>query len=583
MPLPWIGLNPGNPKSQAESSMTHIRLSLVLLCFLIPQLLSRVTSTEGKNVQIKFKETALESGLRAEIICGGPEKRWIPEANGGGAAALDYDQDGWMDLLLVNGSTIENLSRSLAGAKPSRKQNGVYLFRNLGGERFQDVTAQSNLSVDDWGTGANVADYDNDGDPDILITTIGVDLLFRNDGKGRFTEVGRQAGLRRTPAWHTGSAFGDYDNDGDLDLYIAGYVSVDALKLNASPPVCQYRSLNVFCGPKNLKGEPDVFYRNNGDGSFTEATAAAGLVDLGLYYGFTPVFDDFNGDGRLDLFVANDSCPNYLYLNQGNGAFKESGLMSGVAVNASGQTQANMGVAVGDYDRDGDLDLLTTTFSEDYFPLYAQQPGGLFEEIADSAGLAAVTTPWLGWACGFNDLDNDGDPDLWLSNGHIYPQADRLASTTYHQPFVVLENHAARFLPVADLISNKPAPNSYRGACAADFNNDGRIDLAVLPIAGNPLLLLNQTNSEAKWIGLELRGRKSNRNAVGAKITLESCGRKLFETVRNGGSYLSRNDPRIHFGLGSCRQPVSAIIVWPSGKKQMIDSLKLNQYVRIEE
>jgi enediyne biosynthesis protein E4 len=563
--------------------MTFPRLSIVMFCFLIAQPLFQTPSSDDKNVHIKFKDTALESGLRAEISCGGPEKKWIPEANGSGVAALDYDQDGWMDLLIVNGSSIEHLSRLLTGAKSIGKQHGVYLFRNLGGERFEDVTAQSNLSIDGWGTGANVADYDNDGDPDILITAIGVDLLYRNDGKGRFTEVGRQAGLRRTLAWHTGSAFGDYDGDGDLDLYIAGYVSLDALKLHAPPPVCQYRSLNVFCGPKNLKGEPDLFYRNNGDGSFKEATEAAGVVDRGLYYGFTPVFDDFNDDGRLDLFVANDSCPNYLYLNQGNGTFKEAGLITGVAVNASGQTQANMGVAVGDYDNDGDLDLLTTTFSEDYFPLFAQRPGAFFEEVSDRAGLAALTTPWLGWACGFSDLDNDGDLDLWLSNGHIYPQADRLASTTYNQPFVVLANHAARFLSVADLISNPPAANSYRGGCSGDFNNDGRIDLAVLPIQGNPLLLQNRTSSDAQWVGLELRGRKSNRDAIGAKVTIESCGRKLVETVRNGESYLSRNDPRLHFGMGSCRQRVSAIIVWPSGKRQTIESVKANQYTRVDE
>lgn len=560
---------------------TH-RIKSAVCCCAFAFAFFPVAHTANHTTNIRFKEIASEAGLRAEIRCGGPEKRWIPEANGTGVAALDFDQDGWMDLLIVNGSTIENLIQlKKEGSAPQK--NSVYLYRNLGTGRFEDFRARSGLSVDGWGTGANAADYDNDGDPDLLITTIGVDRLFRNDGKGRFTEVGRQAGLSQILAWHTGSAFGDYDNDGDLDLYVAGYVSLDALDLNGPPPVCQYRSLNVFCGPKTLKGERDLLYRNNGDGTFTEITESAKVSDRGLFYGFAPVFDDFNDDGRIDLFVANDSCPNYLYLNQGDGTFKESGLISGLALNASGQTQANMGVAVGDYNNDGRLDLLTTTFSEDYFPLFVQRPGGAFEDSSDAAGLTGLTTPWLGWSCGFSDLDNDGDRDLWLSNGHIYPQADRMASTTYFQPFAVLENRGAQFSFVSEAITPAVGPNSYRGACAADFDNDGRVDLAVLPIRGQPLLLKNQTASDGAWIGLDLRGRRGNRDAVGAKVTVEACGRRLFDTVRNGGGYLSRNDPRLHFGLGVCGRPAKALILWPNGQKQSLEGLRLNQYLKIEE
>ncbi len=325
-----------------------------------------------------------------------PEKKWIPEANGSGAAWLDYDHDGRMDLLIVNGSTMDDLRQIVAGKVPAAREGSLYLYRNLGGGHFQDVTAQAGLSNPYWGTGAAVADIDNDGYPDILITNIGVDLLYRNNGNGTFTEIGAKAGLSRKVAWHTGAAFGDYDGDGKLDLYVAGYVDLAVLRLDEEAPVCNYRGLNGFCGPKGLKGESDILYHNGGDLTFTDVTQKAGVTDKGLYHGFTVVFDDFNEDGKVDIFVANDSDPNYLYLNQGNGTFKEAALPSGVAVSGDGQTQSNMGVALGDIDNDGLIDVLTTTFSEDYFPLFKQQSPGLYEDVSAQAGLAIVTLPWVG-------------------------------------------------------------------------------------------------------------------------------------------------------------------------------------------
>ena len=311
-----------------------------------------------------------------------------------------------------------------------------------------------------------------------------------------------------------------------------------------------------------------------------DVTESAGVSDTDLRYGFTAVFNDFNEDGKVDLFVTNDSGANYLYLNRGNGTFKESALSSGVAFNADGKTQANMGVAVGDYDNDGRVDLLTTTFSEDYFPLFRQQAPGLFEDVSSRVGLALPTIPLLGWACGFADFNNDGARDLWLANGHVYPNADQLGSTTYLQPLTIFENRGGRFFPALNAVPGL-AKNSFRGGCVGDFNNDGRLDIVVLPIAGSPSLLLNRTSDQNNWAGFSLRGTRSNQDAIGAKVRIEACGRTQFESVGNGGSYLSRNDPRVHFGLGSCSAIAQVIVTWPNGMKQTIRKPAVNRYTNI--
>ncbi len=539
------------------------------------------SSAEPFN-SIRFRNISSSSGIHAEMRCGGPEKKWIPEANGSGVAWLDFDQDGKLDLLIVNGSTIDSLREILKGKTPAARPGSVYLYRNLGGGLFEDVTSHSGLSNPYWGTGVAVADFDNDGFPDILITNIGRDLLYRNNGNGTFTDVSSHAGLSQTIAWHTGAAFGDYDGDGHLDFYVAGYVSVSELQLDKPAPVCLYRNLPVFCGPKGLKGETDILYRGNGNGTFADVTKASGVEDKDLRHGFTVVFDDFNHDGKIDLFVANDSDPNYLYLNQGNGTFKEAGLSSGVAFNGDGQTQANMGVAVGDYNNDGLVDVLTTTFSEDYFPLFKSQAPGAFEDVTAAVGLWTSTTSWLGWSCGFVDFNNDGHKDLWLANGHVYPNADSLPRTTYSQPIVVFRNENDRFVPVPG-VSGNAGPHSYRGGAAADFNNNGKIGLLVLPISGEPVLLENMSDSPAHWIGFALHRRTTNRDAIGAQVQLDYCGKTQFDSVRNGGGYLSVNDPRLHFGLGSCSAVTSLTIAWPDGKRQIVRRMPVDRYVTIEE
>lgn len=532
--------------------------------------------------EIRFSDVAAEAGVQPTLQNGGPDKKWIPEANGTGAAWLDYDRDGRLDLLIVNGSTMDDLRRIVSGITPRPRQEGVFLYRNLGNGRFRNVTLEAGLMSPYWGTGANASDYDNDGFTDILITSIGFDLLFRNNGNGTFSEIGKTDGLIQKVAWHTGSAFGDADNDGDLDLYVAGYVDPGALSWTGDAPVCLYKGLNVFCGPRNLRGETDVFYRNNGNGTFTEATEAAGLSDVARSYGFAVLFEDLNGDGKADVFVANDSCPNYLYLNSANGSFREAGLTSGLAINGEARTQANMGIASGDFDNDGDSDLLTTTFSEDYFPLFQQQKPGLFEDMTFRTGLGTSTVPYLGWAAGFADFDNDGDKDLWTANGHVYPNADALGTTSYFQPVTIFANHLARFAPVA------PPPGSvgtrsFRGGCVGDFNDDGKPDIVALPVDGRPILLENRTQTRHAWAGFRLLGRQSNRDALGARVEIQSCGKRQFATLRNGGSYLSRDDPRLHFGLGSCGRLDEVTIVWPSGKVQKQKGLAVNRYLTIEE
>jgi hypothetical protein len=530
---------------------------------------------------LRFEDVAGQRGIHAQMRCGGPEKQWIPEANGSGVAWLDYDRDGRMDLLIVNGSTMSDLREIVAGKIPRPRTGSVYLYHNRADGTFEDVTAQAGLRDPYWGTGVAVGDFNNDGFPDVLITNIGLDLLFRNNGDGTFTEMGAQAGLTRKVGWHTGAAFGDYDNDGRPDLYIAGYIDLNELKLDAPRLVCKYRSLSVFCGPKGLKGAPDILYHNDGNARFTDVTRQAGVEDTNRYHGFTVVFDDFNGDGKLDIFVANDSDPNYLYLNQGNGVFKEAGLASGVAVNADGQAQSNMGVAVGDIDNNGLIDILTTTFSEDYFPLFRQESPGSFEDASASAGLGTLTLPWVGWACGFADLDNDGRKDLWVTNGHVYPNADQLSSTAWLQPVAFFANAGGRFVPLSGVSSTKLL-GPWRGAAAGDFNNDGKIDLVVLPIAGEPLLLENRTESHSHWIGLALEG-KGSRDAIGAHVRIDDCGASQFEIMRNGGSYVSHDDARIHFGLGSCSKVDKLEVTWPDGTKQVLKDVQTDRYVTLTE
>ncbi len=559
----------------SSSVWTILPRIAAVLCALAPCL------AEPQTSPFRFVNQSQNAGISVQMRHGGPAKRWIAEANGSGVAALDYDGDGWLDLAIVNGSTMGHLRRIKSGQTAVVDGRRLHLYRNGGNGRFVDVTEASGLDCPYWGTGANAADFDNDGDPDILVTTIGLDLLFENNGDGTFSEIGKKAGLSRKTAWHTGSAFGDYDRDGDLDLYIAGYVSLHALPIDEDPPVCRYRGLDAFCGPQGLAGEPDLLYRNDG-GTFTDVTSQAGVALSVPRHGFSVVFEDLSGDGQVDLFVSNDSDPNLLFVNRGDHTFREEALASGLAYNAYGGTQADMGVALGDYDSDGDLDLFTTTFSEDYFPLFEQKSPGIFEDVSQKTGLSALTVPFLGWGCGFSDFDNDGDKDLWMANGHVYPTIDDRGSSSYFQPLVVLENRHGQF-ELSEGSIDDLTEGSYRSGLQGDFDNDGRIDLLVLPIDGSPVLLANRSPGNNSWIGLRLVGTGGNRDALGSRVDLEFCGQQRFDTVRNGGSYLSRSDPRIHFGLGQCKQVDRATVRWPGGTLQTFSDLKVNEWATLQQ
>jgi enediyne biosynthesis protein E4 len=346
--------------------------------------------------------------------------------------------------------------------------------------------------------------------------------------------------------------------------------------LDKPAPVCDYFGQHVFCGPIGLKGERSVLYRNNGDGTFTDVTKASGVADAPPAHGFTAVTGDFNGDGKLDVFVANDSDPNYLFLNRGDGTFRESALDRGVAFNADGRTQSNMGVAVGEFGNSGTEDLLTTTFNKDYFPLFRKNKAGMFDEVASSTGLATVTGRYLGWACGLTDFANSGRREFWTAHGHVYP-----TDSSYLEPIVIFGSLGSK----VELIYSYPATlsNSYRGGCAGDYNNDGKEDLLILPISGSPILLRNDTSNQNAWLGLVLRGTRSNRDAIGSKVEVQACGQKQRDEVRSGGSYISRNDPRIHFGLGGCGKVDSVTIGWPRGATQELRDVPVNRYVTVEE
>lgn len=526
--------------------------------------------------RLAFTDIAAEAGLHVQMRCGGPAKRWIPEANGSGVAWLDYDNDGKMDLLIVNGGAMDQLRSILAGKTPAAAPGSVYLFHNLGNGKFEDVTAKAGLSNPYWGTGANAADYDNDGFTDILITSIGRDLLYHNNGNGTFTDVSKAAGLSQAIAWHTGSAFGDFDGDGKLDLFITGYIDIHSLALNKPAPVCNYMNEHVFCGPVGFPGEHSILYHNNGNGTFTDVAAKSGIGAAPPAHGFTAVTGDFNGDGKLDIFVANDSGPNYLFINRGNGTFKEAGLEHGVAYNEDGRVQSNMGVAVGDFGGKGHLDLLTTVFDRDYFPLFRESQPGIYQEVSSSTGLEAMTSKYFGWACGLTDFDNSGSQDFWSANGQVYP-----TDASYFEPITIFRRTSSG-TALEYSYPEKPS-SSYRGGAAADFNNDGKMDLVVLPVSGSAVLLRNDSTVSNHWIGFKLRGTRSNRDAIGAKVTLDACGRRQTREVRNGGSYLSRSDPRLHFGLGQCGKIDRLTVRWPSGTVQALRRTKLNQYQVVKE
>ncbi len=513
---------------------------------------------------------------------GTPRKDYILESVGGGAAFIDYDNDGWQDIVLVRGSTIENY-----------KQGGDWicaLYRNQGDGTFKDETATSGLLKRGWGMGVAVADYNNDGWDDIFITGYGRSYLFRNNGNGTFSEVGEAAGVAGLGLWSVGAAFGDYDKDGFVDLYVSRYVHFDINnppERDLSKPTCRFKGAGVYCGPRGLPGEADSLFHNNRDGTFTEVTAAAGITDLeNKYYGLGVIFLDFDNDGYPDIYVANDSTPSYLYHNNHNGTFTDVAAEAGVAYSGEGAEQASMGVDSGDYDNDGLLDLFKTNFSHDTDELYHNQPGGVFQDETWPSGIGEPSWLFLGWGCGFFDFDNDGWLDLFVANGHVYPEVDRIdVGTSYCQrPLLFLNKKGTGFSEVG-LTLGEAMQKRYcaRGAAFGDFDNDGDLDVLINNIDGPPVLLRNDGGNTKHWMEIKTLGTKSNLDGIGCRIQVVAGGQSQIREIKSGSSYISSNDLRAHFGLDRAPKVDILKLTWPSGKMQTFRDVPANQCLTFRE
>ena len=533
-----------------------------------------------KSGPVPFEDITVKAGLATfQHVAGAPERRYILESIGSGVALLDYDRDGWLDIYLVNGSTFEAEAGQVAAPRAA-------LFHNNHDGTFTDVTARAGVGNGRWGTGAVAADFDNDGWPDLYVSNYGKSRLFHNNRDGTFTDVAEKAGVTFN-GWATGATWGDYDGDGLLDLFVPGYVHFDLPGSGKAPATdCTFRGLHVMCGPRGLLGEADKLYRNNGNGTFTDVAAKAGVADKGRYYGLASLFVDVNDDGRPDLLVANDSTPNYLYLNNGDGTFKDASFDSGYALNGEGRETASMGIAAGDLLRHGRVDLFHTTFSDDYKPLYRNDGGGAFTDISVEAGIAEPTVPFLGWGDAMLDVDNDGWLDLFVVNGHVYPQADGSTwGTSFRQRPLLFLNHAGTLNLVPPVEGTALAkPISGRGMACGDLFHTGRLDVVINNLEGPPTLLRNSSSTTNHWIELELTGTgKSNRSAIGARLTLSAGGLAQRADVTSGGSFASSSDVRVHFGLGS-KTVVDAIdIVWPDGRKERLKAAGVDRVLKVTE
>ena len=517
------------------------------------------------------------------LVCGSPEKKYIIEVNGTGCVWFDYNNDGYVDLYIVNGSTIANLLTPASVKSPPRN----YLFRNNGDGTFTDVTRTAGVEGHGWGCGAVAADYNNDGWVDLFVYTYGKNILYKNKGDGTFADVTDHAGVAGDFSWSAGAAFGDYDNDGYLDLYVSGYINFDLHRLaDYDHLTCQFKGVKVAaCGPRGYPGAPDVLYRNNGDGTFTNVTERAGVSDVKRYYGFSVAFEDFDGDGRPDILVANDSNPNYLYHNKGDGTFEETGVTAGIAYNGEGLEQSNMGLALGDIDNDGWTDVFITEFAEDNYTLFHNDGKGVFTDISYPSGIAEASLPNLGWATFFLDYNNDGLKDLFCVNGHVYPEADHVKGSSYRQPPLLLQNLGnRRFKLVSSEVGIAGMRLPGRGGAFCDYDNDGDLDVAIINIDDRPTLLRNDGgNSVGHWLQVKTVGGKSNRDGVGATVKVVSGDLTQYDRVRTGGSFCSSNDMRLHFGLGK-REMVDLVEVrWPSGTVDRLTHLDPNQVLGVRE
>jgi len=508
-----------------------------------------------------------------------PSKRYIVESMSGGVVLIDFDRDGWPDIYFTNAPTVDM-------AIKGEKSLGVLYHNNHDGS-FTDVTAKSGLTTRCFAMGGAVGDYNNDGWPDLYVTCLGGNILYRNNGDGTFSDVTAKAGVA-DGRWSTGASFGDYDGDGFVDLMVTNYVDfhLDDMPGFGSAPFCKYRGIDVQCGPRGLRGAGDALFHNNGDGTFSDVSKAAGVSDPNGYYGLGVIWADFNNTGRPDIYVANDSTPKFLYKNLGNGKFSDIGLESGTAVSDDGSEQASMGIAVGDYNHTGRPSLYITNFSDENDLLYRNEGDWNFKEVSYTAGVALPSLPFVKWGTAFVDLDNDGWLDLIAVNGHVYPQVDSLPNGAgYREPKLLqLNQKDGTFCDASDQAGKAVTEKRVsRGLAVGDLFNDGNMDVVVGDIDGSPMLLRNKGTAGRHWAGFELNGTKSNRLALNARMTVVAGGITQTDEVHSGGSYLSQNDLRLHFGLGSTTRIDKVEIRWPSGQKDTLTNLAADQVYEVVE
>jgi hypothetical protein len=527
---------------------------------------------------MSFVNVAPQAGLTATTIYGDEHRnRYLLETTGTGAAFIDYDNDGWLDIFLVNGTRLDGLPPNLKATNR--------LYRNGGDGRFTEVTEKAGLVRTGWGQSVCIGDYDNNGYDDIFVSGYGKNALYRNDGRGVFTELAEKAGVgNNRTRWGSGCAFVDYDRDGFLDLFVASYIDLD-LKTAPLPETgpCLYKGVTVACGPPGLKGGINALYRNEG-GKFADVSEKTGITKTNGTYGLGVLVADFDNDDWPDIYVANDSAPSALYHNNKNGTFTDIAIEAGCAFSMDGKSQAGMGVTAGDYNRDGWLDIFKTNFAGDTSSLY-RNTGAAFDDVTFQAGIG-LNTRWLGWGCGFVDVDNDGWLDIFLVNGHVYPEVEKLTMEAgYAQRKVLYHNlRDGRFADLSDEAGQAVTRlNPSRGAAFGDFDNDGDVDILINSVNSVPELLRAELYGQNNWIKIKTIGTKSNRDGIGARIKCVTADGNQIDEIRSGGSYYSQNDLRIHFGLGKNKTVKSLEIRWPSGQIDAFNDLAANRLVTVKE